>query len=211
MRRALAAAFFSAVLLAACRGEEDGAGVRERLQEKGTPEVIAEVAKARYAPPADGRLSEVQVRMYLEVKERGRRIREVAAKDPRAAGGELADLRAALELGRNPKEFTWVGERIAEAHEAEAVSALEARVGKSREAYLAMLEEERKAAADAAQRAEIDRQIAEFRNAQAARTRLSPAVRYNIGLLSRYRGELDQIRLIEARLAAEERREEGGR
>jgi hypothetical protein len=201
MNRAAAAAFLFAVLLAGCKGGEDEAAVRKRIQEKKTPDVIAEVAKARYAPPANGRLVDGQVRMYLEVKERGWTIRE--------AGGELADLRAALELGHNPKEFTWVGERIAEAKEAEAVSALEARVGKSRGEYLAMLEEERKAATKAAQVAEIDRQIEEFKTAQQARTEVSPAVRHNIELLLKYKVELEDVRLAEARLAVEKRKEEG--
>jgi hypothetical protein len=201
MNRAAAAAFLFVVFLAGCKGEEDEAAVRERLQEKKTPDVIAEVAKARYTPPAGGRLRDGQVQMYLEVKERGRMIREV--------GGELADLRAALELGHNPKEFTWVGERITEAQEAEAVSALEIRVGKSRSEYLAMLEEERKAAAGTAQVAEIDRQIEEFKTAQQARTEVSPAVRHNIELLSKYKVKLEDVRLAEARLAAEKRKEEG--
>ena len=202
MKRAAAASFLFAVLLAGCRGgEEDEAAVRERLQEKKTPDVIAEVAKARYAPPADGRLAAGQMRMYLEVKERGRIIREL--------GGELPDLRAALELGHNPKEFTWVEERVAEAQEAEAVSALEARVGKSRSEYLAMLEEERKAAAGEAQKAEIERQIEEFKTARQARTMVSPAVRHNIELVSKYKVELEEVRLAEARLAAEKRKEEG--
>jgi hypothetical protein len=200
MNRAAAAAFFFAVLLAACKGEEDEAAVRKRLEEKKTPDVIAEVAKTRYAPPADGRLRDGQVRMYLEVKERGRAIREL--------GGELADLRAALELGHNPKEFTWVGERIAEAQEAEAVSALEVRVGRSRDEYLAMLEKERKAAGEA-QKAEIDRQIEEFKRAREARAEVSPAVRQNIELLSKYKVNLEDVRLAEARLAAEKRKEEG--
>lgn len=208
MRRALAAALVVAALVTACRGEEKG--IQERLQEKGTADVMTEVSKALYAPPADGRLTDGQVRMYLEVKERGRKIREVAAQDRVEEDGlVIHDLRAALELGHNPKEFTWVGERIAEAEEAEALSVLEQRVGQSREEYLAMLEEERKAAVDGAQKAEIHQQIEEFKRAREVRTAVSQAVRHNMELLSRHKGELEETRSADARLAAEQRKESG--
>lgn len=208
MKRALAATFLFAVLAAACRSEEEA--IRERLQEKGTADVVAEFSKALYDPPADGRLTDRQVRMYLEVKERGRKIREVTAQEGAAEDGSaLSDLRAALELGHNPKEFTWVEERIAETEEVDALSALEQRVGQSREEYLAMLEEEREAAVDEAQKAEIDRQIEEFRSAPAAGTEVSPAVRQNLALLARFQDDLQEARSEEARLAAEQRAENG--
>lgn len=208
MKRVLSAAFLFAALVTACRGEKEG--IQERLQEKGTADVMAEFSKALYAPPGNGRLTDRQVRMYLEVKERGRTIRRVAAQDRAEEGGlAISDLRAALELGHNPKEFTWVGERIAEAEEVEALSALEQRVGQSREEYLAMLEEERKVAVDEAQKTEIDRQIEEFRSAHAARWEVSPGVRQNMALLTRFKTELEEVRLAEARLAAEQREADG--
>ncbi|HYO14827.1 MAG TPA: hypothetical protein VE685_16665 [Thermoanaerobaculia bacterium] len=197
MKRTLAATFLFAALVAACRGEEKA--IQERLQERGTADVMAEFSKALYAPPADGRLTDRQIRMYLEVKERGRKIREVAVQDRAEEDGlVISDLRAALELGHNPKDFTWVGERIAEAEEVEAMSTLEQRVEQSREEYLAMLEEERKAATEEAQKAEIDQQIEEFKRAREARTEVNQVVGHNMELLSRYKDELGAARWAEA-------------
>src|SRR5687767_5448045 len=83
-RRRLAAA--SAALLlatAACRKDpaEDEAAVQQALKEKGTLEVLDEVAAAQYTPPTDGKLTDAQIAMYLAVRQRGKRIREVAGKE----------------------------------------------------------------------------------------------------------------------------------
>src|SRR6185436_17951556 len=64
----------------ACKGgpETDQAAIEERLHEKGTAELMHEVSTApEYRPPADGRLSERQVRIYLDVRRRERKIREI--------------------------------------------------------------------------------------------------------------------------------------
>jgi hypothetical protein len=80
VRRVAAAVGSGAVLLAvACRQPDDRAAIQERLRAKGTAEVVREAAAARYGPPANGRLTEAQVRMYLRVRERESRIREAAA------------------------------------------------------------------------------------------------------------------------------------
>lgn len=208
MRRALAATFLFAVLSVACRSEEEA--IQERLQEKETAEVVAEFSKALYDPPADGRLTDRQVRMYLEVQERGRKIGEVAAQDGAESDGlVISDLRAALELGHNPKEFTWVAERIAEAEEVAALSVLEQRIGQSREEYLAMLEKERKAAVEEAQKAEIHQQIEEFKRPRETRAAGSQSVRHNLELLTRFKDELEEARSAEARIAAGQRKESG--
>jgi hypothetical protein len=79
MRRAAAAVLSGAALLAvACRQRDDRAAIQERLRAKGTAEVVREAAAARYVPPAGGRLTDAQVRLYLRVRERESRIREAA-------------------------------------------------------------------------------------------------------------------------------------
>ena len=210
---ALAVVLISAALLVAgCKGdppEEEAAAPTRPM------DVMNEVAKAKYDPPADGRLTEKQVEMYLAVKEREREIREASVREmeekvqAQKAGGQegglaesmasvgdvvgltMADLRAALELGHNPKEYTWVKDRVAEAQVAEANVILGERVDRNRAEYLAMLEEERKAAAPAEERAAIDRQVEEFKrrpggDAAAA----SPAIQHNMALLAKHRNEI---------------------
>src|SRR5882757_3062193 len=126
-----------------CQGKSaDEASIQKSLHQKSTAGLMDEVAKAPdYHPPADGRLTEAQVKMYLAVRQREQQIREVAFKqrqdtgEPAPADSSLdqlayvealktvgdqpdladiatADLRAAQELGFNPKEYSWVKERV---------------------------------------------------------------------------------------------------
>lgn len=218
----LAAILISAALLASgCKGEAPEEEAKAPLRPM---DIMAEVSKAKYEPPADGRLTEKQVEMFLAVKEREREIREAAVREvdakvkaqkegePDAAestrsvgdvvGLTLADLRAALELGHNPKEYTWVSERVAEAQVAEANRILSERVDENRAQYLAMLEEEKRGAAAGEQRAEIDRQIEEFKRKPDHAAPASPAVQHNLALLGKYRDELLEAQLGDAVAAA---------
>jgi hypothetical protein len=229
-------AFFAIILLAlmapSCRGsQDDEAAIRERLAKVKTADLMAEVAKAEYTPPADGRLTAEQVRMYLQVKEREAKIREVAvahegdggtgasplADQPAGPGGDpgaqddfvTADLRACQELGVNPKEYAWVEERVQEARMAQASRSLEGQLGEQRARYLAMLEAE-KAAADDAHKAEIEQQIEAFKqDAAAAAPHLSSAVQFNLALLSGYQEKIEQVEAVEARAAATRLQSEG--
>ena len=230
----LAALLVSAALLASgCKGEAPEKADKAPLRPM---DIMAEVAKAKYAPPADGRLTDKQVGMFLAVKERERKIREAAVREietkvearkagePDAAestrsvgdvvGLTMADLRAALELGHNPKEYTWVKERVAEAQVAEANRILSERVDENRAQYLAMLEGERKGAATEEQRAEIDRQIEEFKRRPDSVASASPAVQHNMALLGKHRDELLEAQLGDAtasRSIHEETHEEASR
>ncbi|HSF43747.1 MAG TPA: hypothetical protein VLT87_28395, partial [Thermoanaerobaculia bacterium] len=199
----LVALLISAALLASgCKDEAPEKADKAPLRPM---DIMAEVSKAKYDPPADGRLTEKQVELFLAVKEREREIREAAAREIDAkvkaqkageadaaesmrsvgdvVGLTLADLRAALELGHNPKEYTWVSERVAEAQVAEANRILSERVDENRAQYLAMLEEEKRGAAAGEQRAEIDRQIEEFKRKPDHAAPASPAVQHNLALL----------------------------
>ncbi|HKV13391.1 MAG TPA: hypothetical protein VJ725_34940 [Thermoanaerobaculia bacterium] len=221
-RALLAAVLVWAALLAS--GCKDKAS-EEAAQAPTRPmDVMAEVAKAKYDPPADGRLTEKQVEMFLAVKAREREIREASIREIEAktaaqkegeadlgqsmksvgdvVGLTMADLRAALELGHNPKEYTWVEERVAEAQVAEANQILSERVDQNRTQYLAMLEEERKGATTEEQRAEIDRQIEEFKRRPDNAAPASPAVQHNMALLAKHRDELLEAQLGDAAAAA---------
>jgi hypothetical protein len=88
--------------LATCRAvhQVTGEGVPEP-RKAGTP---------RFVPPADGRLSEAQIEMFLRVRPREQAILDQPGGDP-----PEAEVRAARELGVEPEEYHWVKERIARA------------------------------------------------------------------------------------------------
>jgi hypothetical protein len=231
MVRLLAAAVLVLPLLLGCRDKpaQDEASIRESLEEKGTVDLMDQVSKAPdYPPPADGRLTDRQVKMYLDVRERELRIREVALQSLKAKGeqaeqearkvspfeamkalGDLADvatadLRAAQELGHNPKEYQWVKERVLEAQMLATTRTLDRQVAEGRKGILATLEEQRRTATDDAQRAEIDRRIEELRKGSAdSMSEGDPGIEYNAGLLARYKDRFAKIQAEDERIAQE--------
>jgi len=196
-----------AMLLASgCRPPDEGAAIRERLRSKDAAQVVREAATARYTVPADGRLTDGQVRMYLQVRERECRIREAAALEAqgsRAAAGGAADLRAAQEIKVNPREYAWVRERVVEAEAAATTQALYQKMAAGREQLLARMRRDRDALTDPAQRATAEREVEDWkRGLQAPEPPVAPAVRANIALLGRYREPLARLRSIEERALA---------
>jgi hypothetical protein len=129
----------------------------------GTASLMDQVAKApEYKPPADGRLDRRQVEMYLEVHQREGKIRDSMRAKGDLANLATADLRAARELGYNPREYAWVRDRALEAEMLRATRTLSRQVAESRQALLVLLRKQREAAADAGRKAEIDHQIHEL-------------------------------------------------
>lgn len=202
-----------AAAVAGCRRPDDRAAIQARLRTKGASEVIREAATARYTPPADGRLTAAQVRMYLAVRERECRIREAAALDAQrqrgpaagaaGAAGAAADLRAAQELRANPKEYAWVRERVLEAEAAATTRALYQKMSAGREQLLARMRRDRDALTDPLKRAAAQREIEDWkRGLQTAEPALSPTVRANVEQLARFREPLAQLRPLEERALA---------
>jgi hypothetical protein len=221
----------------------DEATIQKNLQQNGTANLMDEVAKApEYHPPADGRLSEAQVRMYLDVRQREQQIREVAFKEQQEAGEPApadsgqdqlayvealkavgdqpdladiatADLRAAQELGVNPKEYSWVKERVLEAQMQETSLALSQQIAQGRQQVLAQLEQRRQETTDPVQSAQIERQIEEFnKNLQATSVSAADPVRQaNAGLLGRYKDDLVRLQTTDQRISHQlQSRPEGG-
>lgn len=182
----------AALLAGACKARPgDGASLRGAAREKTTMTLMEEVARARFEPPADGRLTGPQVEMYLKVKERALSIRETL----RERKGDLAtaDLRAAQELGHNPKELQWVEERVLEAQAARVGEELDRRIDASRRRFVQGLREERRTATDPARRAEIDRLLATFAPSLEQTAPAGPAVHHNADLLARYEDRLGRL------------------
>jgi uncharacterized protein YicC (UPF0701 family) len=196
------------LLVAGCgrKPAEDEASIRQRLERKGTIDLMDQVAKAPdYKPPADGHLTDGQVGMYLDVRLREQKIREVAFKNLNTkdlADVATADLRAAQELGINPKEYQWVRERVMAAQMLQATEALNQQVALSREALLRSLEEQKKTAG-AGQRTEIDRHIRDLRQSAEGVVDRDPAKNFNARLLARHEEDLARLRSEEQRIAQE--------
>lgn len=128
------------IAFAGCKAKElaDKAAIARDLQKRGTTDLMEEVAKDEYTPPADGRLTEQQVQMYLKVREHEKQIAQVAKEELKqhadsadkkgdksiagmmeglkalgsAADFMTADIRAAKDLGYNTQEYLWVKQQI---------------------------------------------------------------------------------------------------
>ena len=190
-RTALLGAALCAVVLNGCARDEPGreAGRTSReAREMTEAEVLEQAARATWVAPADGELTEKQVRMYLEVKRRSREIR--VAKPVSREPSVTNDLRAALELGYNPKEVGWVQERVLEAWIALRGQELDRKLAEFRNEMLRDLEAQRKSATDPRQRRELEKQIAEIRAAAPLATEAAPAVDHNTALVRRYESDV---------------------
>ena len=139
MRRTLAVLFALSLVLTGCKAKElaEKEAISQDLQKRGTTELMQEIAKDRYTAPADGRLTDAQVQMYLKVREHEKAIVQVAKEELKkhaetadktkntiagmmqgiealgsAADLFTADLRAAKDLGYNTQEYQWVKQSI---------------------------------------------------------------------------------------------------
>jgi hypothetical protein len=220
----------AALIAAGCRAKpaDDQASIQKSLKEKGTVDIMDQVSKAPdYQPPADGHLTDQQVKMYIEVRQREQKIREVAFKNLKSKGDQAkkekrdvgffeamkavgdiadvatADLRAAQELGHNPKEYQWVRDRVLEAQMLETTKALNQQVAQSQQSLVNMLEEQKKQATTDEQRAEIDKQIQEIRKNAAEAPDSNPAKEFNAQLLARYKDDFAKLQTEDQRIAEE--------
>src|ERR1700730_12600454 len=134
MRRMIPAILALSVLFSGCKVKElaDKARIDKDLDKRGTVDLMKDVAKDKYDPPKDGKLTESQVQMYLKVREHEKDIAKVAlqkanehAKAADASkhtlGGVMegfktmsaaaefatADIRAAKDVGYNTQEYLW--------------------------------------------------------------------------------------------------------
>jgi hypothetical protein len=140
MHRILGIALCVSLALAGCKAKEmlDKADISKDLDKRGTTELMKEVANDTYEPPADGKLTDAQVKMYLKVRDQEKAIAKVAREeaqkhaDAAKQKGEksfagmmegfktlgsvadflTADVRAAKDLGFNTQEYMWVKTQI---------------------------------------------------------------------------------------------------
>ncbi len=119
---------------------EDVESIQQVFTETEFDQVMNEVADDNYTPPADGRLTEAQIEMYIAVKKRETELLEAGASQANARVEQLeqaeddsmrgavralaaskaladyvsSDLRAAHELGVNTAEYEWVRDTLLE-------------------------------------------------------------------------------------------------
>ena len=150
MRRTLSAVVILALALAGCKAKEafDQASISHDLDKRGTLDLMKDVSKDSYTAPADGKLTDAQIKMYLKVRDNEKKIAQVARKEAEqhaaaankagdkslagmmegfktmgsAAEMFTADIRAAKDLGFNTQEYLWVKTQVLAVSGAELTS-----------------------------------------------------------------------------------------
>ncbi|HUO87150.1 MAG TPA: hypothetical protein VM617_07145 [Thermoanaerobaculia bacterium] len=208
------------VSLSACGRGDDEADIAENLEETGTLDVLERAGEDEYDPPSDGELTEDQVEMYLAVQERAVKIRQVTGQRLRekqqaaeAEGKEVgfmdalrsmgdvsdwatAEIRAAQELGHNTAEYQWVQGQVMEAQVARMTRGMQEQMGAAGQQFLTIMREQAAATTDAEQKAELERQIAEYEaglEESATADDFEPGTAHNIELLEDYQDRLEAI------------------
>lgn len=133
-----------------------------------------------FQPPADARLTDAQIDMYLRVR--------------RAMGDADTGAEAATRLGASPAEFDWVRARIVE-----ALLALDSRqaTAASHESYgraIATLQEARRGALDAPSANRVEREIAALERERQTLRRPDPlnaVVAANAARIEKRRAEIE--------------------
>lgn len=222
MRRTFAAVVCLTVVLAGCKAKElvDQAAISKDLKSRGTTDLMKQVADDKYDPPADGRLTDAQVQMYLKVREHEKQIAEVAKKemqqhadDAKKAGEKslsgmmeglktlgsaadfaTADIRAAKDLGYNTQEYLWVKGQILAA----STSAMAQQMNQAMSASFDKAYADAKKAYDEAKDEQTKKMYAEVlagydksRQEMKQNTNEDPAQTYNRQLLSKYENTLN--------------------
>jgi hypothetical protein len=134
----------------------------------------------RFEPPADARLTDAQIDMYLRVR--------------RAAGDAGSGSDAAHDAGAAPAEFDWVRARVIEAlialDSGKATAAAQESYGRA----LAALQEARRGAVDAASANRVEREIAALERERQSLRRPDPLnalVAANAARIEKRRAEIE--------------------
>lgn len=222
MRRTFAVVFCLTLALIGCKAKEaaEKADVAQSLKEKGVTDLMEEISKDSYDAPADGRLTEAQVQMYLKVREREVAIAKVTKEQLKqqaaniekkgeksiagmmegfqamktAANFITADLRAAKELGYNTQEYMWVKGQILAA----SSSVMTEKMGEAVNASFDQAYEQTKKAYDEAKDETTKKMYGEMlagydksRQEMQKQQEQDPAVAYNRQLLSKHENALN--------------------
>ena len=225
MRRTLSAVLMLSIALAGCRAKEafDKAKISQDLEKHGTMDLMKDVSKDKYEAPADGKLTDAQMQMYLKVREKEKDIAQVAKKEAQAhadaakkAGDKsiagmmegfktlgsaadmvTADIRAAKELGYNTQEYLWVKSQVMAASSAAMMSKLSEATNASVDNAYAQMKKSYDEAKDD-QSKKMYKEMLDNYDKQRAEMKqnaapVSEAMAYNQQLIAKYDGALNAI------------------
>ncbi|MGH9456054.1 MAG: hypothetical protein ACRD2J_00240 [Thermoanaerobaculia bacterium] len=224
MRRSLILLFTASLLLLVfgCGGTDE-AEIAENLEDVGTTELLEKTAEDEYEPPADNRLTEAQIQMYLKVREHEKKIAEVARQEMEkhaktaetkgeksfsgmvegfkalgsAADFVTADLRAASELGVNTAEYQWVKERVLEASGAAFAEQMQQSMNAMMDQAWADLKKQHDEATDPETKKAIAGMLADYEKGRkemaAEQEQADPWIAHNRQLLAKYENEVNAL------------------
>jgi len=224
MRRTILAGLCLALALSGCRAKElaEKAAIARDLEKHGsTLDLAKQVADDKYTPPADGKLTDSQVQMYLKVREHEKQIAQVAKQqaqehaDAAKKAGEkslsgvlegfktmgsiadlaTADIRAAKDLGYNTQEYLWVKGQIL----AVSTAAMGEKMGEAMTAGMDKAYADTKKAYDEAKdeqtkamyKQTLDAFDQQRSQAKAQQPKEDPTIAYNKQILSKYEDTLN--------------------
>jgi hypothetical protein len=226
MRRTLYAVVALSVVLTGCRAKElaEKAAIARNLSKSGsTIDLMKQTAEDRYTPPADGKLSDNQVKMYLKVREHEKQIAQVAkeqlqqhseaakkAGDKSIAGmvegfkglGSLADfatadIRAAKDLGFNTQEYLWVKTKILQASSSAMADKMGEAINAQMDASYQQMKKSHDEAKDDATKKIYAESIANYEKARqeaaALKEQQDPSVAANRELISHYEDAMNAL------------------
>ena len=229
MRRSIALVLGMLLLLLVPTGcklkkaAEEAAAIADNLDDVGTKELLEKTAEDSYDPPADERLTDAQIQMYLKVREKEKAIALVARKELEAKakkseekGGDkslagmmagfealgsaadflTADIRAANELGFNTAEYQWVKEQVLEASGAAFAESMAQSTQAMMDQAYSEMKKQHDEATDADTKKALAGMLAEYdksRKEMAAQQQVEPSVKYNRDLLSKYENALNAL------------------
>lgn len=223
MRRIFPAVLVLTVALMGCKAKEmmDKASIAQDLHKRGTMDLMKEVSNDKYTPPADGKLTDGQVQMYLKVREHEKAIAQVAKQElqqhadaakkdgDKSIGGLMegfkglsaaaefatADIRAAKDLHYNTQEYMWVKSKILEASTTAMAEKMGQAMQASMDASYAQIKKQYDEAKDDQTKKMLGDTLASLdkqkQESTANQEKVDPAIAYNRQLLSKYENALN--------------------
>ncbi|MEK6372261.1 MAG: hypothetical protein AABO58_06155 [Acidobacteriota bacterium] len=223
MKRTFSALLALSLVLAGCKAKEtyDKAKISQDLSKRGTIDLMKEVSNDNYNPPADGKLTDAQVQMYLKVRGHEKDIAQVAKAEAQkhAAAAEkagqksiagmmeglktlgsaadmfTADIRAAKDLGYNTQEYMWVKSQVLGVSTAAMAEKLQQTMSASMDASYTQMKKAYDEAKDEQTKSMYKQMLDGYdqsrKEAAAAKTAEDPAVAYNRQILSKYENALN--------------------
>lgn len=223
MHRTLGIALCVAIALAGCKAKEmlDKAGISKDLDKRGTTQLMKEVVNDTYEWPADGKLTDAQIKMYLKVRDHEKAIAQVAReeaqkhadaakqKGEKSFGGMVegfktlgsladfltADVRAAKDLGFNTQEYMWVKGQILTASSSAVAEKFSETMNSSMDKAYQDAKKAHDEAKDEQTRAIYAQLLAGYEQSRkemaAQKKDEDPAAAYNRQLLRKYENELN--------------------